>query len=293
MPLHKRVLISNRGEIAIRVAKAATALGMESVGVHAPIDALSLHTRFTSQTHEIGQTQDPVDAYLDVEALLRIAKSSGCDCVHPGYGFLSENSEFAERMEANGITFIGPSPDVLSLFGDKVRARDLACTLDIPVVRGSSATLTSAEEAANVASDLGYPVMLKASAGGGGRGMRIVNSSEEMAEAFARCSSEAEAAFGVGSIFVEQLVIRPRHIEVQILADSQGNVVHLHERDCSVQLRNQKVVEVAPAPGLDPALREKMFRDAVKLVQAASYVNAGTVEFLVTPETLGRWVKRH
>ena len=285
MPLHKRVLISNRGEIAIRIAKAATALGMESVSVYAPIDALSLHTRFTTQTHEIGKTQDPVDAYLDVEALVEIAKSSGCDCVHPGYGFLSENPLFAERMEAEGITFIGPPPDALSLFGDKVRARDLAQSLAIPIVSGSPASLTSPLEAANVASDLGFPVMLKASAGGGGRGMRVVNSVEEMSEAFERCSSEAKAAFGVGSVFVERPVERPRHVEVQVLADSQGNVIHLHERDCSVQLRNQKVVEVAPAPGLDPALREKMFNDAIKLVQATSYVNAGTIEFLVTPET--------
>ncbi|MCZ6618611.1 MAG: ATP-grasp domain-containing protein, partial [Gammaproteobacteria bacterium] len=285
MPLHKRVLISNRGEIAIRIAKAATALGMESVGVYASVDALSLHTRFTTQSHEIGKVEDSVDAYLDVETLVQIAKSSGCDCVHPGYGFLSESSMFAERLAAEGLTFIGPPPEALALFGDKVRARDLAQTLDIPIVPGGPASLFSSVEAAIVAGELGYPVMLKASAGGGGRGMRVVNDAGEMTEAFERCSSEAEAAFGVGSVFVERLVIRPRHIEVQVLADSDHNVVHLHERDCSVQLRNQKVVEVAPAPALDPALRDKMLSDAIKLVRAASYVNAGTVEFLVSPET--------
>ncbi|MCZ6853806.1 MAG: ATP-grasp domain-containing protein [Gammaproteobacteria bacterium] len=285
MSLHKRVLISNRGEIAIRIAKAAASLGMETVGVYAPIDALSLHTRFTTHTREIGKTGDSIEPYLDIEALIQIAKSSGCDCVHPGYGFLSENALFAEQMEAEGITFIGPPAAALSLFGDKIRARDLAQTLDIPVIPGSSASLRSSREAGDVADDLGYPIMLKAAAGGGGRGMRIVDSFEEMAEAFDRCSSEAEAAFGDGSIFVERLVARPRHIEVQILADSEGSVIHLHERDCSVQLRNQKVIEVAPAPNLDSALREKMQSDAIKLVRAASFVNAGTVEFLVTPET--------
>ena len=281
----KRTLISNRGEIAIRIAKSATALGIESVGVYPAIDALSLHTRCMTESHEIGAAQDAVGAYLNAEALIQTAKASGCDCLHPGYGFLSENAPFAELCAAEGITFIGPPPEALALFGDKVRARALAESLDIPVVPGSAAPLGSALEAQKLANDLGYPVMLKAAAGGGGRGMRVVERAEQMAEAFARCSSEAQAAFGDGSVFIERLVARPRHIEVQILADSCGNVVHLHERDCSVQLRHQKVVEVAPAPGLETDLREKILTDATKLVQAASYVNAGTVEFLVSPET--------
>lgn len=285
----KRVLISNRGEIAIRIAKSASALGMESVSVYADVDSLSLHTRFTTETHEIvGQgetTADPVSAYLDAEALLQTAKSSGCDCVHPGYGFLSENAGFAELCIADGLTFIGPSPAALALFGDKIRARALAQSLGIPVVSGSAETLASAEDALAFAGDIGYPVMLKATMGGGGRGMRVVETAAEMVEAFERCRSEAEAAFGDGSLFMESLIARPRHIEVQILADSQGNVIHLHERDCSVQLRNQKVVEVAPAPGLDAALRERILADAIKLGQASCYVNAGTVEFLVSPET--------
>jgi len=281
----KRVLISNRGEIAIRIAKAAAGLGMESVGVYAPVDALSLHARVATQAFEIGALGDPVAAYLDAEALVQAAKASNCDCVHPGYGFLAENASFAELCAAEGLTFVGPSAAALALFGDKVRARTLAESLDIPVVPGSTEPPASANEAADLADDLGYPVMLKASAGGGGRGMRAVMNAEEMVEAFERCSSEAQAAFGEGSLFVEKLIDRPRHIEVQILADAHGNVVHLHERDCSVQLRHQKVVEVAPAPALDDALRERILADAIKLVQAAEYVNAGTVEFLVSPET--------
>ncbi len=289
MALLKRVLISNRGEIAIRIAKAASALGIESVAVYAPVDSLSLHTRFTTEKREIGaeggSQGDSVGAYLDAETLIETAKESGCDCIHPGYGFLAENTPFAEMCASEGLTFVGPPAEALSLFGDKIRARALAQSLDIPVVPGSTAALQSPSEAAQLASDLGYPVMLKASAGGGGRGMRTVSSAEEMDEAFERCRSEGAAAFGDGSVFVEKLISRPRHIEVQILADSHGNVIHLHERDCSVQLRNQKVVEVAPAPSLDTGLREKILTDAIKLVQAASYVNAGTVEFLVSPET--------
>ena len=285
MTLHKRVFISNRGEIAIRIAKSATVLGVESVGVYPAIDALSLHTRGMTESHKIGTAEDSVGAYLNAEALVQTAKASGCDCLHPGYGFLSENAAFAELCAAKGITFIGPPPAALSLFGNKVRARALAESLGIPVVPGSAEPIGSVREAENLANELGYPVMLKAAAGGGGRGLRVVERAEQLAEALARCRSEAQAAFGNGSVFIEKLVARPRHIEVQILADSHGNVVHLHERDCSVQLCHQKVVEVAPAPNLDADLREQMLTDAITLVQAASYVNAGTVEFLVSPET--------
>ena len=285
MTLHKRVFISNRGEIAIRIAKSATVLGVESVGVYPAIDALSLHTRGMTESHQIGTAEDSVGAYLNAEALVQTAKASGCDCLHPGYGFLSENAVFAELCAAEGITFIGPPPAALSLFGNKVRARALAESLGIPVVPGSAEPIGSVREAENLANELGYPVMLKAVAGGGGRGLRVVERAEQLAEAFARCRSEAQAAFGNGSVFIEKLVARPRHIEVQILADSHANVVHLHERDCSVQLRHQKVVEVAPAPNLDADLREQMLTDAITLVQAAAYVNAGTVEFLVSPET--------
>jgi acetyl/propionyl-CoA carboxylase alpha subunit/acetyl-CoA carboxylase carboxyltransferase component len=285
--LLKRVLIANRGEIAIRVARAAAALGVESVSVYAPSDALSLHTRVTTESRALGKSQeasiDPVRAYLDIEALIEAAKASDCDCVHPGYGFLSENTVFAQRCHEEEITFIGPRPETLALFGDKTRARDLAQSLGIPVIPGSQA-LASAEEALAVAKTVGYPVMLKAAAGGGGRGMRAVTGPDEMRSAFARCQSEASAAFGDGSVFLEKLVARPRHIEVQILGDAQGNIVHLYERDCSVQIRNQKVVEIAPAPGLEDGLRRRILEDAIRLARAAGYVNAGTVEFLVNPE---------
>ena len=287
MPQLERVLISNRGEIAIRIVKAASALGMESVGVYPAADSLSLHTRLATSAVQIGNgaPDDPVAAYLDAEALVAAAQRSGCDCVHPGYGFLSENADFAQQCADAGLAFVGPPPAALSLFGDKVRSRQLAASLDIPVVPGSDDPVPSASDAADLAGLLGYPVMLKAAAGGGGRGMRKVTSADSMAEAFARCRSEAEAAFGSGALFVEKLVERPRHIEVQVLADGHGDVVHLHERDCSVQLRNQKVIETAPAPGLDADLRDRILADAVKLVAAAGYANAGTVEFLVVPET--------
>lgn len=285
--MFKRVLIANRGEIAIRVARAASGLGVESVSVYAPADALSLHTRVTTESRALtsqAPSSDPVRAYLDVEALIAAAKAANCDSVHPGYGFLSENTGFAKRCLEEGIAFIGPHPETLALFGDKTKALKLARSLGVPVIPGSQQALATAEDAMAVAEALGYPVMLKAAAGGGGRGMRAVASADETAAAFVRCQSEAAAAFGDGSVFIEKLLERPRHIEVQILADAHGNIVHLYERDCSVQLRNQKVVEIAPAPGLDNGLRQRILEDAIRLARAVDYVNAGTVEFLVIPE---------
>jgi acetyl/propionyl-CoA carboxylase alpha subunit/acetyl-CoA carboxylase carboxyltransferase component len=280
--MFKRVLIANRGEIAIRIARAAASLGVDSVAVFTRADAMSLHTKLAGSAREIGG--DAVRGYLDIEAVIAAAKASGSDCVHPGYGFLSENALFAERCKAEGLRFIGPSPDSLKLFGDKVAARNFAQAQGIPVIPGA-AKLASSDEAMAKAKAIGYPVMLKASAGGGGRGMRAVTKPEEMDEAFIRCQSEAEAAFGDRAVFLEKIVPRPRHIEVQVLGDGQGNVVHLFERDCSVQLRNQKVVEVAPAPNLDEGLRQRILADAVRLARAAKYENAGTVEFLLNPET--------
>jgi acetyl/propionyl-CoA carboxylase alpha subunit/acetyl-CoA carboxylase carboxyltransferase component len=281
----KRVLIANRGEIAIRIARAADALGIESVSVHAPADALGLHTQVTTESRVIGALGgDPIKAYLDIEALIEAARESGCDCVHPGYGFLSENAQFARRCRAEGLVFIGPRPETLKLFGDKLQAKALARAQGVPTVPGSHAALASAEEAQAVAGKLGYPVMLKAAAGGGGRGMRRVDAAGEMASAFASAAREAQGAFGDGAMFVEKLIANPRHIEVQILADGAGGVVHLFERDCSVQLRNQKLVEIAPAPNLEPGLRQRILDDAVVLAKAAGYLNAGTVEFLVDPQ---------
>ena len=286
--MFKRVLIANRGEIAIRIARAAAALGVESVSVHAAADALSLHTRATTHTRLLAgpptAQADPVAAYLDIEGLIAAAKESGCDCVHPGYGFLAESAMFARRCVGEGLAFIGPRPDTLALFGDKTTARDLARAEGIPIIPGSARPLAHAADAVAAAEGLGYPVMVKAAAGGGGRGMRAVHSPDLLPEAFERCRSEARAAFGDGAVFLEKLIARPRHIEVQILADARGGVVHLHERDCSVQLRNQKVIEIAPAPALDPALRARILADAIRLARAADYVNAGTVEFLVDPE---------
>ena len=279
-----RVLIANRGEIAIRIAKAADALGIETVAVHAPVDERSLHLVAADRVAPLPGG-DPLAAYLNIDALLRIATEHGCDCVHPGYGFLAENAAFAAGCAEAGLTFVGPVANTLELFGDKVRARALAASIDVPVAGGSTGAVADAAAAAHAAEQVGLPVMLKAAAGGGGRGMRAVERIDDIAEAFERCSSEAAAAFGDGAVFVERLVGRPRHIEVQVLADLHGGVAHLYERDCSVQQRNQKVIEIAPAPGLDAGLRERLHADAVRLAAQAGLANAATVEFLVSPET--------
>ncbi|MGE0624424.1 MAG: carboxyl transferase domain-containing protein [Pseudomonadales bacterium] len=289
MPPFRRILIANRGEIAVRIARAAAGLGVETVGVFAPVDALSLHTRCVTEPQPLPDAGDPVSAYLDMDALLAVARETGCDAVHPGYGFLSENATFARRCAEAGLVFVGPSADVLALFGDKVRARAFARELGVPTIPGSPDALGSVEAAIAAAAEAGYPVMLKASAGGGGRGMRLVRSESEMADAFARCTGEAQSAFGNGSLFLEKHIERPRHIEIQVLGDHTGNVIHLRERDCSIQIRHQKVVEIAPATGLDPALLERMLDDAVRMATSAGYTNAGTVEFLVRPEESACW----
>ena len=279
-----RVLIANRGEIAIRIARAAADLHMTSVGVYSHADAMGLHTRVTNASRELPGP-DAVGAYLDIPALIDIALEEGCDCVHPGYGFLAENYAFAAACGKAGLVFVGPSPDTLALFGDKVRARRLAQKAGIPVVPGSDGQLKDAAHARQVAGKLGYPVMLKAAAGGGGRGMRRVEADREMKEAFDRCSSEASTAFGSSALFLEKIIERPRHIEVQVLGDQDGHLFHLHERDCSVQLRNQKLIEIAPAPNLEDSLRGRLAADAIALARAAKLTNAGTVEFLLSPET--------
>ena len=283
MDLH-RVLIANRGEIAIRIAKAADLLNMRTVAVYARDDERSLHVAAADEAVELPGA-DAVAAYLDIRAVVEAALRCGCDCVHPGYGFLAENAAFAEACAEAGIAFVGPSADTLELFGDKVRARGLAASLDVPLAAGSPGAVADADAAADAAAAVGLPVMLKAAAGGGGRGMRAVERIEDIAEAFERCSSEAAAAFGDGTVFVERLVDRPRHIEVQVLADQHGNVAHLWERDCSVQQRNQKIIEIAPAPGLHFRQQDRLHADAVRLVAEAGLANAATVEFLVSPET--------
>ena len=281
----QRVLIANRGEIAIRIAHAAAALGIEAVTIAPAADAAALHTTAGTSHSTLPPSSDPVAAYLDIDAVVQAGVDSGCDAVHPGYGFLAENAEFARRCAQAGMTFIGPSPEALELFGNKVHARELATRLDIPIVPGTAAAVSTADDAVTAAEAIGYPIMLKAAAGGGGRGIRAVTTADELPAAFERCQSEALGSFGDGSVFLERLVVDPRHIEVQVMADNTGHVVHFFERDCSIQIRNQKVVEVAPAPNLKPELRSRILADAITLVSGADYRNAGTVEFLVEPST--------
>ena len=278
----KRVLIANRGEIAVRIARAAVSLGIETVAVYSEADADSLHIRFCDQA--VMLPGGPIDAYLDVEKIVATAVGSACDAIHPGYGFLAENALLARASEAAGVCFVGPRAETLELFGDKVAARELAASLDIPIIPGLG-PLHTKDEARSAAAQIGFPLMLKATAGGGGRGMRVVKEADELDEALSRCQSEAMAAFGNDRLFMETLVESPRHIEVQVIADRHGEVAHLYERDCSVQQRHQKVIEIAPAPHLDPAIREQLHASALRLIEAADYVNAGTVEFLLEPET--------
>ena len=223
----------------------------------------------------------PVGAYLAIDEIVEIAKTNNCDAIHPGYGFLSENSEFARKCRDNDIVFIGPDPECIDMMGDKTAARKIATEVGVPVIPGTDEAIATKEDAFEWCKQNGLPVMMKASMGGGGRGMRVVRKEEEIMEAFERCSSEALTAFGDGSMFIEKLVEKPRHIEVQIIADKTGNTIHLYDRDCSVQRRHQKVVEIAPASGIQPELRQKMFDSAIKLCKHIGYKNAGTVEFLL------------
>ncbi len=276
----KKVLVANRGEIAIRAFRAAYELGIRTVAIYTPEDRGSLHRQKADEAYEIGEVGHPVRAYLNIETLVDTAKRVGADAVYPGYGFLSESAAFSLACEKAGLTFIGPPPAVLSLTGDKMSARRAAEEAGIPVLRASE-SVRGYEEAVAAAEDIGYPVFVKAAGGGGGRGLRRVERPEDLPGAVETAIREAQGAFGDPTVFLEQAVIRPRHIEVQILADATGEVIHLFERDCSVQRRHQKVLEIAPAPNLDPRLRERLCEDAVRFGRAVGYRNAGTVEFLV------------
>ena len=280
------LLIANRGEIAIRVTRAAAELGIRTVAVFSEDDADSLHTRKTDAARPLQGKG--AAAYLDAEQIIRVAKESGCDALHPGYGFLAENAGFARRCAEEGLTFVGPSAETLELYGDKVQARLLAEEHEVPVLAGTSGP-TSLEEAHEFLTSLGPDgaAMIKAIGGGGGRGLRPVNTLDEIDDAFARCESEATAAFGNGDLYLEQLVPYARHIEVQILGDGSGAVTHLGERECSIQRRHQKLVEIAPSPELPPGLRERITNSAVHLAQATRYDNVGTFEFLVDATSLG------
>ena len=282
--MHK-LLALNRGEIAIRIMRAATELGLRTVAVFPKEDALSLHRFKADEAYPIGQGKGPVQAYLDVEGIVALAQEKGVDAIHPGYGFLSENPALPRACEAAGITFVGPSAELLELLGDKTEARKLAARAGVPVVPGLDAPVTEPTQVRRAAERIGYPLIVKAAFGGGGRGMRVVDSPAHLASRFEEASREAASAFGNGAVFLERYIRKPRHIEVQILGDRQGNVVHLYERDCSVQRRHQKVVEVAPAVGLDPGTRAAICDAAVRLMQTAGYHNAGTVEFLLDTQT--------
>ena len=285
-----KLLCANRGEIAIRVFRAATELGIPTVAVYSHQDRVHLHRYKADEAYLVGKGKSAVAAYLGIEEIIDVALGCGADGIHPGYGFLSENPALSQACEDAGIAFVGPPPDVLHRFGDKTAARALAKHAGLPVVPGSEGPVRTLEEARAFCAALrdelgaGFPVMVKAAMGGGGRGMRVVRREEELEEAFSRASSEALAAFGDGTVFLERYVERPRHVEVQILADAAGEVIHLYERDCSVQRRHQKVVEMAPAQGLPASVREALCRDAVALARATGYRNAGTVEFLVDRE---------
>nr|WP_325195352.1 acetyl-CoA carboxylase biotin carboxylase subunit [uncultured Oscillibacter sp.] len=276
----KRVLIANRGEIALRVLRACRELDIETVAVYSEADAEALHVQLATQAVCIGPAK-AADSYLNQDALLTVAQATGCDGVHPGYGFLSENADFADACAQAGLTFIGPSGDTIRKAGSKSAARDIMRAAGVPVTPGSDGPVASVEEALAAAETVGYPVLLKASAGGGGRGIRRCDSAAALPSAYAEAKAEAKACFGDDEMYLEKLVLRPRHIEFQVLADRQGNVVHLGDRDCSIQRRNQKLIEEAPARCLTQSLREAMGQAAVRAAKAVGYEGAGTVEFLL------------
>ena len=279
----RRVLIANRGEIALRVLRACRELGIETVAAYSEADAEALHVQLATESVCIGPAK-AADSYLNQNALLTAALATGCDGVHPGYGFLSENADFSDACAQAGLTFIGPSGDAIRKAGSKSAARDLMKAAGVPVTPGSDGPVSSVEEALTAAEAVGWPVLLKASAGGGGRGIRRCDGPAALPSAYAEAKAEAAACFGNDEMYLEKLVLNPRHVEVQILADRQGHAIHLGDRDCSVQRRNQKLVEEAPAPGLSPELRKAMGEAAVRAAEAVGYEGAGTVEFLVDGE---------
>lgn len=288
--MFKKILVANRGEIAVRAMRAAYELGAKTVAVFPFEDRNSTHRLKADEAYQIGEIGHPVRAYLDVDEIIRVAKESGADAIYPGYGFLSENPELARAAKENGIAFIGPSESVLEMAGNKVTAKESAIRAGVPVLKSTQSS-ANVDELVDQADSIGFPIFVKAVAGGGGRGMRRVAKKEDLRAALVEASKEAESAFGDPRVFLEQAVLRPRHIEVQILADTQGNVVHLFERDCSIQRRNQKVVEIAPAPLIDEELRQTLYRDAVSFASQIGYQNAGTVEFLV--DTIGDNAGKH
>ncbi|CAN5192865.1 pyruvate carboxylase [soil metagenome] len=277
----KKVLVANRGEIAIRIFRACTEIGIKTVGIYTYEDRYSLHRYKADESYQIGENNDPLKPYLNINAIVQIAKKNGVDAIHPGYGFLSENAEFARQCEENNIIFIGPRVDVLKSLGDKVRAKAVAVDNDVPIIQSNKRELDSIEIAVEEAQEIGYPLMLKAASGGGGRGMRVIRDEEQLRAAYPESKREAGNAFGDETVFIEKFVENPKHIEIQIVADNHGNMVHLFERDCSVQRRYQKVIEFAPSLGLEEDTKQKLYDYALRICKAVNYNNIGTVEFLV------------
>ncbi len=278
--MFKKVLVANRGEIALRVIRACKELGIKTVAIHSEADALALHVRAAEEKICVGPAESAL-SYRNIPNVLSAAEITGADAIHPGYGFLSENAHFAEVCESIGIKFIGPSSENIAMMGDKAKAREIVARRGLPVTPGSPGELRSEEDALQAAQTIGFPVIIKATAGGGGRGMRVVNKAEDLSRAFQAAQAEAKSTFGNDGVYLERYFLEPRHIEVQILADQHGRVVHLGERDCSIQRRHQKLVEETPSPVVDHKLRREIGRVAVEVVKAAHYRNVGTVEFLL------------
>ncbi len=278
--MFKKILIANRGEIALRVIRACKELGIKTVAIHSDVDADSLHVKAADEHICVGPAEDAL-SYRNIPNVLSAAEISGADAIHPGYGFLAENAHFAEVCESIGVTFIGPASENIATMGDKARAREIMARQGLPVLPGSQGELRNETEAMEAARKIGFPVIIKASAGGGGRGMRVVNKEEELTRAFQAAQAEAKATFGNEAVYLERYFLEPRHIEVQVLADVKGRAVYLGERDCSIQRRYQKLVEETPSPAVDESLRREMGRVAVEAIKAVHYRNAGTVEFLL------------
>ncbi len=277
--MFEKILIANRGEIALRVLRACKELDISTVAIHSTADSEAMHVRLADESVCIGPPSGS-ESYLNKAAIISAAMVTGSDAVHPGYGFLSENADFAEMVEEHGIKFIGPSPQHIRLMGDKIKAKEIVKDLGIPVIPGSDGAIENSSDLKKVAKKIGYPVLIKASAGGGGRGMKVAESEENIVEAYATASSEAKSAFGNGTVYIEKYLQKPRHIEIQIISDSHGNVLHLGERDCSIQRKHQKIIEECPSPVLSSIEREKIGNIVCKAIKKFDYENVGTVEFL-------------
>jgi acetyl-CoA carboxylase, biotin carboxylase subunit len=277
--IHK-LLIANRGEIALRIMRSAKEMGIQTVAVFSEIDRNAMHVRFADEAYHIGPAPSS-ESYLRMDKIIDVAKKSGADAIHPGYGFLSENEDFAALVKKEGLIFVGPSAESMEIMGSKLAAKEAVSKFNVPLVPGTSTPITDIDEAKAIAEKIGYPILIKASAGGGGKGMRVVENEKEFQNQMERAVSEATSAFGDGAVFIEKYIAKPRHIEFQIFGDQHGNVVHLFERECSIQRRHQKVVEEAPSAVLTPELRKKMGEAAVNAAKAAKYFNAGTIEFIL------------